>query len=772
HSGFAGYNDSICKDCHGGVLSGYLETTLNFSHSVSEGGGGPDCISCHDTGGSGAPDDKRIEVLYVKLGVHKNLNNNATNTTAIDQINKACWACHGEGTEPSGHPVRYRTPRECSNNDCHTLTQSFKAPMVYSHFKDAGLNSNPGNITNYNVSVKTSCESCHSNSIAASGDNLNASVSHYATRNNLIDSINCIYCHLNKDNAEKWGNATEINKNRTAMIEMDRIKNKFTAQVGEFVELGLGYRLKIKGISDKRGSAIFELYRGNDLLDTGLVNIGKYVYEDYRIIDNSLSNIPVIELNVTGMFLKDNNEGFIQFGGSRIKRLHPENRTTSCYLCHFTGGTEKHKYTVMKRIDDDLYYTEVLVNSSDRKEYDQERALQILAAKTSSDAHIDIDRTKRKTLKKGETWKLAENYVLDLKDVAQNSDSALFLLDAGGNKQTNIVKKGETLDYKLMVYYPDYTYSNDTIFRAKVSEIMQPDIVVLEDIVALSPEINRIKINSSIHGYNASWLWENNTFMTGKIPENMHAPLLIDGKDGGPDCISCHNKGDLGFHKDINAEAKSTVAAANKPCWACHGDGKEPRWHPARNQKPGDCKSCHVERKMPFYNATYIGDEKHSTIEDCRPCHVVGTHKIIRFQVTPGIKEISLSKNEVLAGEKVIINATAASGYAMSIRGAEYYIDSSSNAFPMTAVDGSFDERVEEMTAVIDTAGLKPGNYSIFVRAMERNDRWGPENSITLVVKERETSDKKPGKMIPEVPGFILILVLIILAIRKKVFLH
>ncbi len=766
HSGLASFNDSICKDCHGSALTGYLVTTLNFSHSVSEGGGGPDCISCHDIGGSGAPDNKRIKTSYVKMGVHKNLNSNATNTTAIDPVNKACWACHGEGTEPSGHPARYRAPRECSDNDCHSLSQSFKAPMVYSHFKDAGRNSNPGNITNYNVSVKASCESCHSNSIATSGDNLNASVSHYATRDKLIDSINCIYCHLDRDNAEKWGNATEINKNRTAMIEMDRIKNKFTARVGEFVELGLEYRLKIKGISDQRGTAILELYRGNDLLDTGLVNMGRYVYEENRIIDNSSSKIPIIVLNITGMFLKDNNKGFIQFEGSRIKRLHPENRTTSCYLCHFTGGTEKHKYTVMDLKDDYLYYTEVLINSSGRKEYDQQQALQILATATSSDAHIDIDRANRKTIKKGEKWKLADNYVLNLKDVAQNSDSAIFLLDAGGIKQTDVVRKGETLDYKLKINYLGYTYSNITIFRAKVSEIMQPGIVILEDIVALSPEITRININSSVYGYNASWLMENKTFLTGRIPENIHSPLFFDGRDGGADCTSCHNMGELGFHKTINQEAKSTVSDANKACWACHGEGNEPGMHPVNYKQPKDCRSCHVERKMPFYNATYIGDEKHSAIEDCRPCHVVGTHKIIRFYVTPGIKELSISGNEVYAGEKVILNATAASGYAMSIRGAEYYIDSPSNAFPMSAVDGSFDGRVEEMTAEIDTAGLKPGEHLIFVRARERNDRWGPESSITLVVKE--TSDNGSGKMIPEVPGFILILMMIALAIRER----
>ncbi len=106
--------------------------------------------------------------------MHENLNSNATNNTMFSEIvDKACWACHGEGNEPAGHPSRYRNPRRCSNNDCHSLSQSFRAPMVYSHFKDAALNDNPDNTTNFNVSTNVPCESCHSNSLIEVGENLN-----------------------------------------------------------------------------------------------------------------------------------------------------------------------------------------------------------------------------------------------------------------------------------------------------------------------------------------------------------------------------------------------------------------------------------------------------------------------------------------------------------------------------------------------------------------------------------------------------------------------
>ncbi len=769
HSGFDTYNDSQCKNCHGSALSGYAETTLNFSHSVGTGGGGPNCISCHDIGGSGAPANKRINELAMKQGVHNNLNSNATNSTAIDPINKACWACHGEGNEPAGHPARYKTPRECSNNDCHSLSQSFKAPMVYSHFQDAALNSNPTNVTNFNISTSVPCEVCHSNSESAQGDNLNASVSHYATTENLIDSMNCVYCHLDKDNSEKWGNATEINKNSTTMIELDKINNKFTAREGEFVDLGLGYRIKVTGISTMRGSAAIELYKTDTLVDKGLVNIGSYTYEEYREINNGTSKVPVIILNITGMFVS-NNGSFIQFEGTRVRRVHSENRTTSCYLCHYNWNDERHKYTVIDRRDDNIFYSEVFFNSSDRNEFNQEQALQILANSTTSDVHVSIDRNKRMTLVMGEKWEIGANYSLTLEDVADRSDSARLLLEVDGTNYENIVKRGDVFVYEPEIVMEN-EHKNTTIFQAKVSEIIQgtPGIVVLEDILALSPEINEIKDNTTISGYNTSWLWENNTFLTGKIPINMHVPLLQQGKDGGPDCRSCHNVGQLGAHTVVNSEAASDVDAADKACWACHGDGTEPKRHPADYKDPRVCKSCHVEQRVPFYNATYIGDEKHGTLENCRDCHVTNTHNILRFDVVPTIKALSISKKEVTTGESITINATAVAGYDMKIRAGEYYIDSPANMFPMAAQDGSFDEQTEGLTATFDTSGLSPGNHTIYVRAMERNNKWGPETNISFELKGKEVITKDGNTKLDVfvlLPLFIL-LILIFVIFRK-----
>jgi hypothetical protein len=744
HSGF-GSTDSICFGCHGGVMAGYSANSLNFTHRVSEGGGGANCIGCHDIDGVGAPLDKRIISRSVKLGVHKNLNAGASNTTDVDPINKACWACHGEGIEPSGHPARYKNPRECSNDDCHALTQLYKAPMVYSHFKDAQLNDNPTNALNYNVSTRGLCEDCHYNSLVEPNEpKSNSSVSHYASTEKLIESVNCIYCHLDEDNAEDWGNATEINKNRTAMIQINRENNKFTVMTGEMIDLGTGYRIKVTGVSLDRGSAAIEIYKRDTLVDSGLVGVGEYVYEENLVIDNSTVKTPVIVLNITDMFVSVNGS-FIQFNGSRIKRVHPENRTTSCILCHYKGSVEKHKYVVIDRKDEDVYYTEVIFNSSDKELYDQEKFQKLLVTLTPLDKYLDIQTPLRTTLKQGAPWDIGKDYRLTLREVATDSKTALFDLEIGGRTYTDIVRTGEQLEYNLSINYLGNTYTEVVIFNATVIEIAQanPNIVILEYVKALSPEIMSIKDNTTLYGYNTSWFWVDNTFMTGKIPQNLHVPLLFDGKVGGPDCVSCHGQKELGKHKVMNVKTSSRMVSENKACWICHGDGNEPKGHPLTYNKPRVCKSCHADRVEPYYNATYIGDEDHKNVADCRICHVVDTHKIVRFDVMPGIKELSLSRDEIYPDEKITLKATAIAGFNMRVKAVEYYIDSPEKKLTMVPVDGSFDGQREDATAQVNTAGLKAGEHIIYVRAMERNDKWGPESSISFNIIEEKINLSK-----------------------------
>ncbi len=194
HSGAlsSGYDDIKCKNCHGSALKTGA-TSLDFSHNLKPSASGPDCVSCHDVSGNGAPDDRKINFSAMKLGVHANLNSNATNTSVLDPINKACWACHGNGTQPEKHPVNYQYPKPCEY--CH-VNNNFNATLVYRHYPGSVFS---GTVVYDNVDSNRTCVSCHNNSLVAN-QNINyggyaaeklknASVSHYVVSRTLGESM-------------------------------------------------------------------------------------------------------------------------------------------------------------------------------------------------------------------------------------------------------------------------------------------------------------------------------------------------------------------------------------------------------------------------------------------------------------------------------------------------------------------------------------------------------------------------------------------------------
>ena len=176
-----------------------------------------------------------------------------------------------------------------------------------------------------------------------------------------------------------WGNATLIYKNRTELIELNRENNKFNAMEGGYVDLGFGFVLKVLEVSLVRNSVLVELIKENIIVDKSLAGIGNYTYEEYLTIDNASLKVPVIVINITGIF-KGNDTGFIQFEGFRLKRVHPEKKITSCYSCH-VKAMQKAKYKVIERVSsekDEIYYTKETVNFSDNNIFDENVVLQLL----------------------------------------------------------------------------------------------------------------------------------------------------------------------------------------------------------------------------------------------------------------------------------------------------------------------------------------------------------------------------------------------------------
>jgi hypothetical protein len=177
-------------------------------NTISPGEYNPDCISCHTSKGV-AP--IKIDLESFKTGVHAGLNKNATHTGFLsDDINKACWACHGNGSEPAEHlsnnPGNW-TPKTCA--ECHVYS-GFGAKQIYSHYPGAA------------ISTKAACIDCHSNTLSNTSSNnvsnrtlnLASGVSHYSTRKGLPVTSSCDVCHNNSTSAFVWGNAPQIREHK------------------------------------------------------------------------------------------------------------------------------------------------------------------------------------------------------------------------------------------------------------------------------------------------------------------------------------------------------------------------------------------------------------------------------------------------------------------------------------------------------------------------------------------------------------------------------
>jgi hypothetical protein len=181
--------------------------------------------------------------------------------------------------------------------------------------------------------------------------------------------------------------------------------------------------------------------------------------------------------------------------------------------------------------------------------------------------------------------------------------------------------------------------------------------------------------------------------------------------------------------------------------------------------KPRECISCHTSQKEPFYGAIYVGDEIHGNLSDCRSCHITDTHILKRFQVTPVIKSVVLSKNEIMKGDTIKIKAQTVAGYDMRIRAVEYFLDeteTNGNGTPLNPEDGIFDSQNEEAQVQLNSTNISTGGHVLYIHAMERNNRWGEFYQANFTVIQNRVN----GKSIPNLtePGVIYGLISIILS--------
>jgi len=109
----------------------------------------------------------------------------------------------------------------------------------------------------------------------------------------------------------------------------------------------------------------------------------------------------------------------------------------------------------------------------------------------------------------------------------------------------------------------------------------------------------------------------------------------------------------------------------------------------------------------------------------------------------------------------VSVSATAVAGWNMLVGAMEYFIGDAGSPGTGTAVmpiDGAFDEQTEEFEFTINTAGLEPGDHTIYIHAMERG-KWGPMNRAVFAIELPEiefTEPESPKPAMAVKPGWNL----------------
>lgn len=749
-----------CYACHTGNTA-----PSNFHDASLSGGAGKDCVSCHDIGGW-APLDKQLDISAMNRtsAIHYTLNSNSVGLT-LNPSNQRCWACHGDGNgteavQPSGHPVNYKTPKVCSNGDCHIINQSqFKEPMIYSHFNNSERVNNPGNLVSDNISTRAGCQDCHDEALEYYTENspspLTAVVSHYGSTNNLVDLTDtaCTYCHRDDDiddktYAQDWGDATDPMDNVSDLTDARKVK-KATVATGDSYSLGNGFYFTVDELDLKGGHALLALYRYGSILAKPVVDTGdEYIYSQWWIDDGDEFNQTLVSINTTSVFRGDTSV-LAQFEARGIKRLHNDNDAGICMICHTKPLTvSPDKYIVLAHDDDRTYYTSLYADFDD--EDSPVRSINIA---------------------EGSQWNAGEYSLkmdeLDIK--GQKARISLYYKDSFVKE--DVVQTGDVFEhYTDDITYADYQLDNTTFFTARVTGIFaSSDILVatFDNIKAMSLAIIGISDddqdeeygNEWVGGYNVSWLRVNDTFILSEKPDTIHSPRLTDGANGGPDCLKCHDiaagfdiptvdimSTRLGVHGELNRNASSITSLSddiNKACWACHGNGEEPEKHLKTIRKT--CDDCH---RTGLFDAPDLSEVSHGIGAKCNSCHG-DKHEVKSLRAGARVASYDVSNMNPVKGDLVNFSVVAASGWGMLIEDVEYFIDEigdNGTGVRMAAIDGIFDSQTEPAYSIIDTANMDDGPYTIYVHAKQRN-RWGSFTKIHIDIgshlKNVEESETK-----------------------------
>ncbi len=572
------------------AIAGQVEMT-GITHP---GGDISDCVSCHNVSGSSA--QSMVDTAAIKQGIHKGLNSNATNTSALDPINKACWACHTNGTEHNTTIIttgclacHNRTVNltytdagrraDLTYNKVYDHIQKPYAESLYSDAWDPGVN----------------CTACHKKSMGIFNDSgavnatIYSNISHYATNTNLIKpSTNCSLCHQSPGvNATWYANLTRHpakSRNYTFCANCHNSTNATTLHSRPLI-----WTPTIHGY---QGNAGFD-WEGDDATS-----------------------------GTTGS-LAENDESCAACHSGVLTRLcencHLPN-TTSLFTGPFNPGS-----VMRKDINDTLPYVYSHTNYSGLTGVNVPPQNNPYYA---TGCYYYNNGTMEGTCHGNSFY--------------NSSSSGGYYAFKGSSTVRNISDPAHRT--KTIDRLPDTT---DCLYCHN-----QPNLTIRRSWGNASQVNNTDMFGNRYDASKNESCYICHTTGSSK-PSDFHSSEVVIG--GGPGCLGCHNTStpqnytgmhyidggnfSIAIHEGMNAANGTTTGyGMNASCWACHssnGSYVADNTHPDRTTTPYNCTECHLAggNRTGAYNATIIYNHyrngtaitalsnKSSDIASCIECH-------------------------------------------------------------------------------------------------------------------------------------------------------
>ncbi|MCK4928253.1 MAG: hypothetical protein KAR76_00810, partial [Methanosarcinales archaeon] len=541
------------------------------------------CLGCHDN--TAAYLD--VNVSAMNASAHANLNNlTPLSNASINPLNKACWACHGNGTEPAGNhskgtvnatnPANYTTPLNCNDGDCHingtppgSSISGPPIPIVIEHV--------PKINTSTDIDTPDNCSYCHNQSLTprvindsnATNVTVLSNVSHYSSTSSLISTtVDCSLCHKNASIGIQWNVSDQIRHPVNKSIDF------------------------CQNCHDNGASFHKEnLSRGADVHTLGFDWEGDGI--DYKVQSGSQ---------------RQDNEGCYACHKEDVSPMATilDDNTNLCEECHYVDATGPFSDKIQLRSDINSTMPRVVNHIN--------RPLTIIPVPNQSGAYSTTTQITPSTCFSFDN-NTGNGSCHGVSQEKNASAGGFYAFDRLGQPNTNMspYRFTQTIDH-----LPNTSDCRICHLGANTSI----GILVESNWWGYPSNVTDLVPGVPAHLNNTSTVEECWSCHAGGIkPLDFHSADVTRG--GDPDCIKCHQMSSTNvthhintttFNGSVHAGMNALNATSqgyfsdNGACWACHdNDGNMTAGMGDRFANPFACVDCHVPGGAK-YGVVYNGD--------------------------------------------------------------------------------------------------------------------------------------------------------------------